>query len=238
MKTKCIIVEDEPIAISVVESHLNNFPDIEITAKCSNAVKAFEVLQKQKIDLMFLDINMPKLSGLDFLKTLNNPPKVIITTAYREFALDGFELNVVDYLLKPISLERFMKAIDKFYQLNAVNAKVEQQNIVRGENSDPFIYVKADRKNIKIHLKDVVFIESMKDYVVIHKTNEKIITKQQISTFNKILPENLFLRIHRSYIVAIPKITAVTKTSVEIGKKELPISRKYKNEVSKILKVD
>lgn len=238
MKTRCIIVEDEPIAINVIENHLRNFPEIEIAAKCSNALKAFEVLQKQNIDLMFLDINMPKLSGLDFLKTLNNPPKVIITTAYREFALDGFELNVVDYLLKPISLERFMKAIDKFYQWSTVNAKQEQQSIVSGEDGDPFIYVKADRKNIKIHLKDIVFIESMKDYVVIHKTNEKIITKQQISNFDKILPENLFLRIHRSYIVAIPKITAVTKTSVEIGKKELPISRNYKNEVSKVLGIE
>lgn len=238
MKTKCIIVEDEPIAISVVESHLQNFPDIEITAKCSNAIKAFEVLQKQKIDLMFLDINMPKLSGLDFLKTLTNPPRVIITTAYREYALDGYEFNVVDYLLKPISLERFMKAINKYSELKKSGAPYEKMHVNSIEKTGSYIYVKSDRKNIKIDLSEILFLESMKDYVVVHTRNKKIITKQLISAFEKTLPQTMFVRIHRSYIVSISKITAVTKTSIEIGKKELPVSRNYKNEVAKVLKLE
>ncbi|MFC2135290.1 LytR/AlgR family response regulator transcription factor [Bacteroidota bacterium] len=238
MKTKCIIVEDEPIAIDVIVSHLNNFPDIEIAAKCTNALKAFEVLKNQKIDLMFLDINMPKISGLDFLKSLSFPPKVIITTAYRKFALEGFELNVVDYLLKPISLERFMKAVDKYYQLKKGDADPNKINVEGDSHAELSIYVKSDRKNVKILLDDIVYIESLKDYVVIHKTNERIITKQQISFLDRSLPQKMFLRIHRSYIVSIPKITAVTKTSVEIGKKELPISRNYKNIVLETLGIE
>ena len=229
MKTKCIIVEDEPIAIDVLVSHLKNFPEIEITAKCTNALQAFDVLKNQKIDLMFLDINMPKISGLDFLKSLASPPKVIITTAYRKFAIEGFELNVVDYLLKPISLERFMKAVDKYYQFKKGDSDNKNIEIGGNKNEELSIYVKSDRKNVKILLDDIVYIESLKDYVVIHKTNERIITKQQISSLDESLPSNMFLRIHRSYIVSIPKITAVTKTAVEMGKKELPISRNYKN---------
>lgn len=238
MKTKCIIVEDEPIAIDVIESHLKNFPDIEIVAKCSNALKAFEALRHQKIDLMFLDINMPKMSGLDFLKTLTSPPKVIITTAYRKFALDGFELNVVDYLLKPISLERFMKSVDKFYQLKKGEKGDFNVETIGSNIEDSFIYVKADRKNVKIELNDIVYIESLKDYVIIHKTNERIITKQLISSLEKSLPVKMFLRIHRSYIVSIPKIKAVTKTTVELDNKELPISRNYKNNVCETLGIE
>lgn len=238
MKTKCIIVEDEPIAIDVITSHLQNFPNIEIAAKCPNAMKAFEVLQNQKIDLIFLDINMPKMSGLDFIKTLSNPPKVIITTAYRKYALDGFDLNVVDYLLKPISLERFMAAIDKFNQFNKGENKQPAIEIEHIDKGIPFIYVKAERKNVKVLLDEITYIESLKDYVVIHKISENIITKQKISSFEESLPKDMFVRIHRSYIVSISKITAVTKTSIEIGKKELPVSRNYKNEVAKVLKLE
>lgn len=178
---------------------------------------------------------MPKMSGLDFLKILTSPPKVIITTAYRKFALEGFEINVVDYLLKPISLERFMKAIDKYYQLRRGENNITINTTGNNSVDDSFIYVKTNRKNVKVQLKDITYIESLKDYVVIHKTGENIITKQQISFFEEALPQNLFVRIHRSFIASISKITAVTKTSVEIGKKELPVSRNYKNIVYKTL---
>lgn len=238
MKTNCIIVDDEPIAIDVIVSHLQNFPDINIVDRCTNAMNAFKSLQKYKIDLMFLDIHMPKINGLDFLKSLRNPPKVIVTTAYRDYAIEGFELSVVDYLLKPIPLTRFMQAIEKYYDINSEdhNSAINPQPISLDDTD--FIYVKSNRKSIKVFLHDILFVESMKDYVVIHTTKEKIITKELISYFEKTLPSKKFLRIHRSYIVSIPKITAVTKTSIEIGKKELPISRNYKTSVFNRLKIN
>ncbi len=235
MKTRCIIVEDEPIAVEIIEHYLKTMPDITIVAKCNNALEAFSILKNNSVDLMFLDIHMPQISGLEFLKSLRNPPKVILTTAHRKYALEGFDLNVVDYLLKPISLDRFMKAIDKYYHLS--NTASVNISSVSSSKEEPFIYVKADRKAVKVLLGEIFYIESLKDYVVIHKKEQKIITKQQIGFFEQELPPEMFLRIHRSYIVAINKIEAVTKSSIEINKKELPISRSYKNEVIKSLKL-
>lgn len=237
MKTKCIIVEDEPIAVEILEHYMRNMPDLELVAKCSNAIEALQVLRNNEIDLMFLDIHMPKISGLDLLKTLNRPPKVIITTAHRKYAIDGFELNVVDYLLKPFSFERFLKGIDKYYQHIKAPAGVNTE-MIEAKEDNFFIYVKTDRKILKVFLDEIYYLESMKDYVIIHKKDEKIITKQQIGNFEQQLPSKYFLRIHRSYIVAISKIQAVTKSSVEINQKELPISRTYKNEVWKTLQID
>lgn len=237
MKTKCIIVEDEPIAVEILETYINNLPGLELTAKCKNAVDAFRVLQNSSFDLMFLDIHMPQISGLEFLKTLSNPPKIIITTAHRKYAIEGFEFDVVDYLLKPISFERFMKAIDKYYQ-RSKTALAANYELSAPQNEEPFVYVKADRKVIKILLKDILYLESMKDYVIIFLKDKKIVTKDHISFFEHLLPQNMFLRIHRSYIVSISKISSVTKTSVEVSNKELPISRNYKNNVLKALKID
>ena len=173
MKTKCIIVDDEPLALEVIESHLKKFKDIEIVARCNDAIEAFEIIKKKSVDLIFLDIQMPQMTGLDFLKTLNKPPKVIITTAYREYALDGYELDVVDYLLKPISFERFMKAINKYYQ-SADNAVILSDNGQQSQQTDSYIYVKADKKVVKILLRDIFFIESLKDYVQIHTLKKSI----------------------------------------------------------------
>lgn len=237
MKTKCIIVEDEPIAVEILETYINNLPELELTAKCQNAVEAFRVLQNSSFDLMFLDIHMPQISGLEFMKTLSNPPKIIITTAHRKYAVEGFELDVVDYLLKPVSFERFMKAVDKYYQ-RSKSALAANYEFSSPPNEEPFVYVKADRKVVKVFLKDILYLESMKDYVVIFQKDKKIVTKDNISFFEHRLPQNMFLRIHRSYIVSISKIHSVTKTSVEICNKELPISRNYKNSVLKTLKID
>ena len=234
MKTKCIIVDDEPLAIEVISSHLSKISDIEVVAECDTAVKAFEVLQKKNVDLIFLDIQMPEITGLEFLKTLNNPPKVIITTAYRKYAIDGYEMDVLDFLLKPVSFERLLKAIDKYYKYASTSVKVVRSQSGETGETD-FIYVKENKKIVRLELKDVLFIESLKDYVVIHTADKKIITKISLSSLEKKLPAERFLRIHRSYIAAVDKIDAFTPSSVEIGKKELTIGRSYKNSVMKSL---
>jgi len=234
MKTKCIIVDDEPLAIEVIESHLKNFKDIEIIARCNDAIEAFEILKSKSVDLIFLDIQMPQMTGLDFLKTLNTPPKVIITTAYREYALDGYELDVIDYLLKPISFERFMKAINKYYQ-SANESIFVSDNTKSSQPSDSYIYVKSDKKVIKILLLDILFIESLKDYVQIHTIKKSIVTKNQIGVLAEKLPADKFVRIHKSYIVSISRIEAFTSSTIEIKNKELPIGRSYKNLVLKTL---
>ncbi|MFC2135359.1 LytR/AlgR family response regulator transcription factor [Bacteroidota bacterium] len=232
MKTKCLIIDDEPLAIEVIESHLEKINDIEIAAKCENAVEAFEIIRKKNIDLIFLDIQMPELTGIDFLKSLSNPPKVILTTAYRKYALEGYELDVVDYLLKPISFERFMKAINKYYKAAGNELKVIQEE----KDGEDYIYVKENKKSIKLDFAEIKYIESLKDYVTIYTETKKVITKITMTELEEKLPSNKFIRIHRSFIVSIPKIEAFTSTSIEIGKKELTIGRNYKNSVMKALK--
>ena len=232
MKTKCLIIDDEPLAVEVIESYLQKLNDFEITAKCGSAVEAFEILQKKHIDLMFLDIQMPELTGLEFLRLMKALPKVIFTTAHREYAEDGFELDAVDYLLKPVSFERFLQALEKFYKLSEPDYKVISTN--QSVESD-FIYVKENKKAVKIHFNEILYVESLKDYVVIHTDTKKVISKIPISILEEQLPAEKFLRIHRSFIVSISKIDAFTSYSVEIGKKELTIGRTYKNSVLKEL---
>lgn len=222
---KCILVDDEPLAMEVLTSYLGKILDFEIVAKCKNALEAFEVLQKEEVDLIFLDINMPQLSGIEFAKTLKNPPKIIFTTAYRDHAIEAYELNAVDYLLKPISFGRFMKAINKIERKTVENNTPES---VSKLNKQPFLYVKMDKKVLKIYLEEMIYIESQKDYVKIVTNDKDIITKQKISYLEERLPKEQFVRIHRSYLVAINKITAFSSTNVEIKEIELPIGRSYK----------
>ena len=233
MKMNCLIVDDEPLAVKVLETHIENIPSLKIIGNCLNAFTAMELLTKNNIDLMFLDIHMPKLMGHEFLRTLRNPPKVIFTTAYKEYALDAFELDAVDYLLKPITLERLMKAVNKISNVQAFDIKEEQQVV----DNQGFVYFRADRKMIKVGYHDIVYVESMKDYIKIVRMNDKpLLVKQSISSLEDVLPANLFLRIHRSYIVAINKIAAFTNHDVEIGGKELPIGRLYAQQVNKMAK--
>lgn len=233
---RCLIVDDEPLAIEIIETYINNIGGFNVVAKCKNALIAYQILIKEEIDLMFLDIQMPKLTGIDFLKSIENPPKVIITTAYRNYALEGYELDVIDYLLKPIRFERFIKAVDKYNSL-----KKAQNHIVSGiqnvDNEKSFIYIRSDRKTLKIFLKEIIFVEGMKDYLLIHTKQSKITTKLQMKELEKILPHDTFLRIHKSFIVSLESITAVTSSSIEIDKKELPIGRNYKIEVLKKLNI-
>jgi len=229
MKYKCLIIDDEPIAIRVVQNHLQNFSNIEVAGECANAVEALEFLGKQPVDLIFLDIQMPQLTGIDLIKSLNHPPLVIFTTAYRDFAVDAFDLNVVDYLLKPFSLARFAKAIGKFYQ--QMNEKNIEIATLPTPTAPDFIFIKADKKVHKIALNEIFYIESLGDYVNVFTCTDKITTKERISNLFEKLPANQFLRIHRSYVVSIQHINAILSGCIEIGKVKLPVGRNYKEQV-------
>ncbi|SDF54683.1 LytR/AlgR family response regulator transcription factor [Cellulophaga baltica] len=225
MNYKCLIIDDEELARELIEAHIGQLTNFELIASCSSAIEASAILQKQAIDLLFLDIEMPVLRGTDFFKNLLHKPKVIFTTAYRNYALDGFELNAIDYLLKPISFSRFFKAIEKFkQQQNSYNQ--EYQTTVTTEKDD-FIFVTKNRKKIRIDFAEILYIESLKDYIKIHFVDVSHTVKFSISAFEKEL-DSRFIRIHRSYIVNYHQITAFTKNDVEMGKVEIPIGESYK----------
>jgi DNA-binding LytR/AlgR family response regulator len=234
-KILCLAVDDEPPALNVIQKHIGSIPALELVSTCNNAVEALDKLQQQHIDLLFIDIQMPKILGTDFIRTLKNPPKVIFTTAYRKFAVEGFELNAVDYLLKPISFERFLKAVNKVMDTTLPLAS-HGVNTISNEKktSEAHLYFRADRKMVKVILEDILYIESLKDYVKIVTREQTVITKQSISSLEDMLPKDAFIRIHRSYIVALSKIESYSHEVMVIAKKELPISRMYKNEVSKM----
>ncbi|MEB8345141.1 response regulator transcription factor [Flavobacteriaceae bacterium KMM 6898] len=234
MKVRCIIIDDEPLAIALIEAHVAKIPNLEVIATCGNVLAGFEELKSKQVDLLFLDIQMPLLTGIEFLKSLSNPPKVIFTTAYREYAIESYELDVVDYLLKPISFERFFKAINKYFKIVENNYKTKVDISDKDQNPD-FIYVNANKKHYKILFKEIIYAESLKDYIQIHTKEASIVTKDKISHFEQKLPKN-FLRTHRSYIVNSDKITAYTAHDVELGTLEIPIGVSYKMEVHKTLK--
>ncbi len=229
MKTKCIIVDDEPLARELIRNHISKLENFEIVAECDNAMKAIDALRNHQIDLMFLDIKMPQITGIEFLKTLKNPPKVIITTAYSQYALEGFELDVVDYLMKPVTFERFFKAVNKFF-LSASSQSIAVENESSFENS-AFIYVKENKKIIKIYLREIHFIEGLNEYIRIHTENRRVVVKSSLQAIEKKLPPELFIRIHKSYIVAIPRIRAFNATTIELENAKLRIGRNYKNQV-------
>jgi DNA-binding LytR/AlgR family response regulator len=236
-KIICLAVDDEPPALQVIEKYISAVPVLQLKASVNNAVDALSILRNNKVDLIFLDIQMPHLLGTDFMRSLINPPKVIFTTAFRKYAVDGFELDAVDYLLKPISFERFLKAVNKVMRLNIIpteNGLSFNQPQIKNI-SESFIYLRADRKNIKVNFDDILFIESLKDYIKVVTKEKSIITKQSISSLEENLPKN-FIRIHRSFIVSLNKIEAYTNELIQIGKYELPISRSYRHEVEKVLK--
>ena len=237
MKTKCLIIDDEPLARDLIRNHIEKLDNFEIVAECGDAMKALQELRDQQVDLMFMDIQMPQITGIEFLKTLKHAPKVIITTAYREYALDGFELDVVDYLLKPITFERFIKSINKYYQVT----QEEQQSVLPVNSSngsgEAFIYVKENKKVVKVHLNEILYVEGLSEYVQIYTKQKKIITKTSMTNMEKKLPENDFMRIHKSFIVSMSQIEAFTSHSIEVPGKELPIGRSYKNSVIEALQL-
>lgn len=231
-KIKCLIVDDEPLAIMVLKDFLEKVPQLELITTCADALQAFQVLNQASIDLVFLDIEMPGLNGIDFIKSLANPPAIILTTAYREYAMESYEIEVVDYLLKPIAFSRFFKAINKY--LKSVNNFALEQTVEQ-KKSQGSIYVYSNKKNIKVYLEEILFVESLKDYIRIHTSEQQIISKDTISRYEELLP-NSFLRVHRSFIVNTEKISAFTQHDIEIGAKEIPIGSSYKKRVMQLLK--
>jgi DNA-binding LytR/AlgR family response regulator len=233
MLLKCLIADDEPPALQVLEKYITSMPYLQLVASCSNAFRAMEVLQKEKIDLLFLDIQMPKLSGISLIKSLQYPPKVIFTTAYKEYAVEAFEINAVDYLLKPVSFERFLKSVNKVLHPSLTSINEPEEPVIT--TMPGFLYFRADRKMVKVFLDDVIYVESLKDYVKIYQSNGKtLVIKQSIGALEAMLPQNRFVRIHRSFIVSVDKITAFTNHDVEIGNVELPIGRLYSGNVQKL----
>ncbi|MFB3390177.1 LytR/AlgR family response regulator transcription factor [Flavobacterium sp. LAR06] len=221
MKHKCIIVDDEPLARELIASHLAHFESFELIDSFDNALKAYSFLETNTVHLIFLDIEMPLLKGNDFLKKLKNPPKVIFTTAYREYAIEGYELNVIDYLLKPITFDRFFVSVEKFKQMQLPKKEITS-------TTEDHIFVTSGSKNIKIIFDEILYIESLKDYITIHLENSTSHhIKQNISIFEKLLDSN-FIRIHRSFIIQTKKLTAYSKNDVEINNVEIPIGNSYK----------
>lgn len=229
-----IIVDDEPLALDVLETYIEKMPDLHLVKRCNNAFEATEALKEFDIDLMFLDIQMPQLTGIDFLKTLSDPPLVIFTTAYSNYAIEGFELNATDYLLKPISLERFIKASNKAVEQIELRRK-ETAATVEVNSPEDFTFVKADKKYVKVKFSEVLYIEGLKDYVIIRTEKGRVITLQTMKSLEEKLPQKMFKRIHRSYIVNIDQVEAILGNMVEVIEKgqpkHLPIGKNYRDEL-------
>ena len=233
---KVIIVDDEPLALDVLETYISQMQQLELVKRCSNALEANEALKSHQVDLMFLDIQMPQLTGVDFVKTLQNPPMVIFTTAYPNYAIQGFDLNALDYLLKPISLDRFMKAVNKAIEHKELSQHEHAPAASSANNEGlDFFFVKADKKLVKVNFEDIIYIEGLKDYVIIRLLNGRVITLQTMKSLEDRLPKNYFKRIHRSYIVALDKIMAIEGNMVEVQEKDrpklLPIGKNYRDEL-------
>jgi len=229
MTYKCLVVDDEELARELIVDHLSKLEEFELVAACASAIEARTILKQQRIDLMFLDIEMPVLKGTDFFKHLLHPPKVIFTTAYRDYAVEGFELNAVDYLLKPITFDRFFKAIDKFLN-QQVPAPPITSSVSTTAPQAPYIFIRKDRKQVKLFLHEIIYIESLKDYIQIHQPNQKHVVKYSLASFISLLDQR-FLRVHRSYVINVDKVTAYTKHDIELGPVEIPIGENYKQAI-------
>ena len=223
MKIKCVIIDDESLAIQVIEDHLKNFEQITVVATFTNPLNAYAVLEQQKIDVIFLDINMPQLSGFDFIENLSYKPVIIITTAYREYAVKSFELDVLDYLVKPIPFSRFLKTINKVQQQVLMNSGSADVNL----QQEPHIFLKVHKKLIKVNLDEILYIESLKDYIKVITTTGDYVAHKSLTAISEELPQSIFLRVHRSYTISINKISAIEGNMIEIANRKIPIGRNY-----------
>ncbi len=226
---RCIAVDDEPLSLRIIEKYTADLPQLQLVATCNNAFEAMEALRQHPVDLMFLDINMPKLSGISLLRSLERQPLVIFTTAYPEFAVEGFELEAVDYLLKPFSLERFIKAVNRAADRLAAAPTQEPQR-------SSFLFVKADKKLYKVDFQDISYLEAYGDYVKVFTKDKMLLTKERLATIEQQLPPALFFRIHRSYIIALAAIEFIEGNLVKIGKEKLPISEGLKEALMEKMK--
>nr|WP_315159249.1 LytTR family DNA-binding domain-containing protein [uncultured Flavobacterium sp.] len=229
-----LIIDDEPIAHRIIENYCENLPHLEKKGNCYNVFEAMQFLNENVVDLLFLDINMPKLSGFDFLKTLLNPPKIIVTTAYKEFALEGYELNVSDYLLKPFSFERFIKAISKTIDSPQNKKGIAALSTRETESNSNSFFLRGDKKYHQIHFADLLFIEAYGHYTKVYLKNEMIVSHQKISDFEQLLPKLDFIRTHKSFIVAKNKIQQIEGNRILIYEYKVPIGQTYKENINKL----
>jgi DNA-binding LytR/AlgR family response regulator len=234
MKTKCVIIDDEPIAREIIRDYISKLNELEIIAEFKNPIEAISFLNERKTDLLFLDINMPEISGINFARSLSNPPAIIFTTAYREFAADGFELQAIDYLVKPIPFDRFLKAVNHYFKLHTKSVEMTTTE-PPGRSEEEFIFLKDSKKTHKVFLTDIKYIKSDGDYIRFYLQSRKIMVRGSLSSLEVTLPPEMFLRIHNSYIINLTKVNAITLYSLEIDGTELPISRSHKEKVLKIL---
>lgn len=236
MKVKCVIIDDEPIARDIIKDYVQRISELEIIAEFSKPMEALTFLNDNKTDLLFLDINMPEINGIHFAKSLSNPPAVIFTTAYREYAANGFELQAVDYLVKPIPFDRFLKAVNHYFYLRGKSVEITTAEIQKIAESE-FFLLKDNKKIHKVFLNDIKYVESDGDYIRFYLQNRKLMIRGSLSSMEVTLPASMFIRIHNSYMINLKKVNAITLSSVEIEGTELPISRSYKEKVLKILNI-
>lgn len=229
MKINCVIIDDEPLAINVIKNHLQEFKNIVIVDTFNNPIEAINTIESEKIDVLFLDINMPKMNGLDFLRNTKIKPYVIITTAYREFAIEGYDLDVLDYLVKPIPFPRFLKTINKLTQ------RIHNNNTDLEITKNSHVFLKVDKKLVKVKHDDILYIESLKDYIRVSTTLNNYIVHKSLTSMTEELPSKSFLRIHRSYTIAFDKVNYVEGNSLNINNKRIPIGRKYLNNTKQII---
>lgn len=228
---KCILIEDEKLAQDVIKTHLNKIDGFELAGVCNNALEATEFLSKQEVDVIFLDIHLPGMTGLNFLKTLNDPPLIVLTTAYGEYALESYDFNVIDYLLKPISFERFFKTTIKIKEIMQVNASAKEN-----KPSSDYIFIKSNNRFFKVNFSEIIYVEGMKDYLKIYTNDAKLVTLQTMSEMEKLLPASQFIRVHKSYIVAVSRIKSIYGNTIELNKADIPIGINYKEKVMQLKK--
>lgn len=234
MRLRCLLIDDEPPALKVLQSHISQINGLEIVAQCKNAIEALDVLHQKTVDVIFLDIKMPKMLGTEFLKNLSHPPKVIFVTAYRDYAVEGYELDAADYLVKPVSFERFVKAIAKIKRLMGQET-ISQTNEYK-PNPEAFVYLKVDKNMQKVFINDILYIESWKDYIkLILISGKNLLAKQSIGSMENLLSEHRFLRVHRSYMVSMNKISGYNSLSIQVNATDIPIGRLYKQAVMEML---
>jgi DNA-binding LytR/AlgR family response regulator len=224
---RCIIIDDEPLALEVLENYIQRMADLQLIRKCSNALEAFQSLNNERVDLLFLDIQMPVIDGLSFLKSLKNPPAVILTTAYSNHAIEGFDLNVADYLLKPISFERFLKAVNKVIEQHKIQGD--------GDTQSDYMFMKVDSKLVRVNYADITYIEGMKDYLKIYTKEKLLVVHQTMKKIEEILPKSRFIRVHKSYMVSLGAVSSIVGNFVEINGKEIPIGANYKDDLIRLV---
>jgi two-component system LytT family response regulator len=236
LKLKCLAIDDEPLALELLEDNIRQLPFLELSGKCSNAMQAMQFMQQNEVDLMFLDIQMPGLTGLQFIQSMKVRPLIILVTAYEKFALDGFNLDVVDYLVKPVALERFIKACNKAYDQFRVNHHIP----VAKDSSPGYFFINVDYKMLKVEFDDIIWVEGLKDYLKIHlkSSPNPLVVRMSMKNMEEQLPGSQFLRIHKSYILSKKAITAVRKNSVYLNAMELPVGDMYKEQVASFVKAD